>query len=165
MCLGAVNGGVKFCTNSCDQFAIAAHQKKVEVQPNHVYISGGKKSAFTYPHLPAVASGTNLNIMLGKLRPREDWLCIFQSMLEESAPEPKFESSVVTPKKRKFWYLTVSDNMATDDPLLSSSFSLWALDTPDAIKTLVFSVQNLDTKLRDFQLTVSEDVDAIITRI
>jgi hypothetical protein len=84
--------------------------------------------------------------------------------MEDVVPESKFES-MVTPKKRKFCYVSLGDDLATDDPLLSSSLTSWDLDAPKTVKALANSIQQLDSKLRDFQLAVGEDVDSLLTRV
>jgi hypothetical protein len=70
MCLGAVNGGVKFCMLSCDECSVAAHAKKVKVEPNNVYINAGRNAAYTNPHIAAASLGSAFNVCLGELRPR-----------------------------------------------------------------------------------------------
>jgi hypothetical protein len=66
LCLGAVSGGVKFCMLSNDKCSIQAHSRKVQVEPDTVYISGGKKSAYAHPRLPIDSIGGSLNLMLGE---------------------------------------------------------------------------------------------------
>jgi hypothetical protein len=78
LCKGTVNGGVKFCLLPSDQCTIGAHSKKVSVDGSHVYINAGCNAAYTNPHIEAVALGPDLNVFLGELRLREDWLHLFQ---------------------------------------------------------------------------------------
>jgi hypothetical protein len=82
LCLGAVNGGVKFCTLPCDKCTVGAHTKKVAVQASNVYANAGWNAVYTYPSLPIAALETNnMSSILGELHPREEWLQIFPSTL------------------------------------------------------------------------------------
>jgi len=60
-----------------DKCTVQAHSKKLLVDPNTLYISDNKTSAYSYPRLPIESIGGTLNLMLNKLHPREDWLKIF----------------------------------------------------------------------------------------
>jgi hypothetical protein len=64
LCLGTVNGGIKFYTLGRDKCTFSTHSRKVNVDLNHVYILGGKNAAFTHHHIPAVLLGPNLPAFL-----------------------------------------------------------------------------------------------------
>jgi hypothetical protein len=50
-CLGAVSGGVKFCTQGASLCSFQSHQpKKVTVFQGHLYIAAGRNSAYTQHH-------------------------------------------------------------------------------------------------------------------
>ncbi len=72
LCLGAMNGGVKFCLVPCEKCTVAAHTKKIEVFPAHVYVNSCRNTAFTDPHVAATILGPSLNAFLSELRPREE---------------------------------------------------------------------------------------------
>jgi hypothetical protein len=69
LCMGSVNGGVKFCLVPVDRCSVGAHSRKVEVQDSHVYINDGRNAAFTDPHIPSLAFGSALPELLGELHP------------------------------------------------------------------------------------------------
>jgi hypothetical protein len=52
MCLGAVAGGIKFCTLDAGMCFFSTHSKKVEVTPRAIYISTGRQSAFSHHFAP-----------------------------------------------------------------------------------------------------------------
>jgi hypothetical protein len=132
MCLGAVNGGVKFCMLACDKCAVAAHSKKVKVEVHHVYINAGQNAAYTNPHIAVASLGSTFNVLLGELHPHEDWLHIFQSYLDEAEEDSNIKD-LVTPKKCKYRYLTYLLDLKTDsNHMLLSSFSSWDMDAPEA---------------------------------
>jgi hypothetical protein len=162
LCLGAVNGGVKFCMLACDSCTVGTHTKKVDVVAGHVYINTGRNAAYTNPHLSSNIMGPSLSDYLGELQPREDWLVIFQSFTDED--DGKVDSKpLVTPKKRKHRYVTESlASMEGTDALFSSS---WDLDSSDAVKALLSAVQTTDQWLLDFQLSAGEDVDTLFSRV
>jgi hypothetical protein len=165
LCKGMVNGGVKFCLLPSDQCTIGAHTKKVSVDGSHVYINAGRNAAYTNPHIAAAALGPDLKVFLGELCPREDWLHIFQVYLDELTPQPSYKE-FTTPKKRKYRYLPdpldfQSDSMDTG----LSSFISWDMELPEATKMLASMIQKLDTKMSDFQVVISEDVDSMFTKL
>jgi hypothetical protein len=166
LCLGAVNGGIKFCLSPVDQCLIGAHAKKVEVHPSHVYIIAGRNATFTDPHAPVSAFGSSLTLLLGELHPREEWLAIFQSFLEQSAAVSSARV-LATPKKRKYRYLPDTEDLPTagslDSPL--SSFSSWDMDQPDSLKQLGTAFGRLESRFSTFQVAVGEDVDTLLARL
>jgi hypothetical protein len=74
LCLGAVAGGVKFCTLGAVSCNFVTHAKKVEVFADHLYVATGKNSAFTHHHVP-VASLTldQLEGLLQERHSKEEW--------------------------------------------------------------------------------------------
>jgi hypothetical protein len=74
LCLGAVNGGIKFCTLPCDKCTVCTHSRKVALEGNHLYINAGQNAVYTNPSLPIAAPGSSLSTFPGKLHPHEDWL-------------------------------------------------------------------------------------------
>jgi hypothetical protein len=159
LCLGAVNGGIKFCLVTADRCQIGSHAKKVEVTTSDVYIDAGRNAAFTDPHVPSTSFGSALSALLGELHPRDEWLHIFQAFLDENS-SAALSGALVTPRKRKFRYLpdpAASDG--TDDSPLTSLGS-WDVDQGDLGKVIVSSLQKLESRLSDFQVAVGEDVDA-----
>lgn len=163
LCLGAVNGGIKFCMLPCDKCGFTTHGKKVKVYPDHVYILGGKNAAFTNPHIPVASIGGLLDSMLGEYRPREEWLKIFQSILDETVPPSTFE----TPRKRQFRYYAISETSDIPDEDLVASFGSWdfeAMGSSD-LRRFATAIQGLDARLRQFQLAVGEDVDQLTSKL
>jgi hypothetical protein len=77
---------------------------KMSVDGGPVYINAGRNAAYTNLHIAALALGPDLNVFLGELRPREDWLHIFQVYLDELMPQPSYKD-FTTPKKWKYRYL------------------------------------------------------------
>jgi len=47
LCLGAVNGRVKFCTLGGDMCSFATHSKKAKVHQGHLYIAGSCNNVYT----------------------------------------------------------------------------------------------------------------------
>jgi hypothetical protein len=165
LCLGVVNNGVKFCMASCSDCTVGSHSKKVMVNPDHVYINAGKNAAFTDPHLPVSYMGSDLNTYLGELRPREDWLRIFQAYMEENEESNTVSKVLVTPKKRKHRFLSdpiMTETDAGDLLLLSSSWE--ATDSNEILKALTTAFQQLDQRLTEFQLSAGDDVDTLFGR-
>lgn len=121
-CLGAVNGGVKFCTLHSDMCSVSAHVKKVAVAGDHVYISGAKTSAFSNPRLPALIIGSTLPSLLQQTHPRDEWLQIFQGILDTQSDifQPL---SAATPKKRRICYDLAEEEDDTTAEALISSFN------------------------------------------
>lgn len=140
LCLGAVSGGVKFCMLSNDKCSMQAHSRKVQVEPDTVYIRCGKNSAYAHPRLPIDSIGGSLNLMLGELRPREDWLKIFQSYLDDSIHSGKAEM-LLTPKKRKHRYFGQDDDTLGVDDNVLEALSSWELETTgaDSLRLLLSS--------------------------
>jgi hypothetical protein len=99
MCLGVVRS-TKFCMAAASECTIiGSHTKKVCVTTDHIYINAGKNSEFSDPHVPSMYMGPLLAAHLGELRPREDWLQIFQVLLDENDATLPMTKDVVTPKK------------------------------------------------------------------
>jgi hypothetical protein len=167
LCLGAVNGGIKFCLLPASQSSVGAHAKKVDIHPSHVYINAGRNAAFTDPHLPETAFGGSLSSLFSEFYPREEWLIIFQGFMEDTAPSQVSSKALVTPRKRKFRYLPDPDSTVTAGPLDSplSSFSSWDMDQPDSMKQLGSLFRRFETRFSAFQLAVGEDVDLLVARV
>jgi len=160
LCLGTINGGIKFCTLPCDKCTVGAHSRKVAVEGNHLYINAGRNAAYTNPSLPS-----SLFTFLGELHPHEDWLRIFQAYLDEetSGTETK---AYVTPKKCKHRYLEDEANLAMDSPLeLAPSFSSWDNDHPENMQAFAAALKNLESRFVSFQRATGEDVESLITKI
>jgi hypothetical protein len=162
LCLGAVNGGIKFCLAAADKCSVGAHQTKVDVSTSHVYINAGRNAAFTDPHVPVDVLGSSLPTLLSELHPREDWLRIFQSFLDLVPPDPS-ATSLVTPKKRKFRYLPDETDSSGDSPL--SSFSSWDVDQGDVGKAVSAALHKLENRFTEFQIAVGEDVDSLFLKL
>jgi hypothetical protein len=160
LCLGAVNGGVKFCMLACDLCTIGAHAKKVEVVADHVCINAGRNAAYTNPHLPRSTMGSSLSEYLGELHPREDWLIIFHTFAKDE-PTKGDAKPLLTPKKHKHRYVT--ESLVALEGIESLFSSSWDADSSDAIKILTSSVQNIEQRLLDFQMTAGEDVDTLFS--
>jgi hypothetical protein len=167
LCLGAVNGGIKFCLLPMDQCSVSAHSKKVEIHPSHVYINAGRNAAFTDPHAHQDAFGASLTPLLGELHPREDWLLMFQGFLDAFVATAPSVKALTTPRKRKLRYLPDPDGIpasgSLDSPL--SSFSSWDMDQPDSLKQLATAFGRLESKFSAFQVAVGEDVDDLLARL
>jgi hypothetical protein len=70
LCLGAVSGGVKFCLLPGDKCTIAAHSKKVNVEPIHVYINGGGgEFSFHGPTCSHCIIGASFNTYAWRITP------------------------------------------------------------------------------------------------
>jgi len=103
--------------------------------------------------------GSDLIYYLGELRPREDWLRIFQALLEENEEE-MIVKPLITPKKRKHRYL-----METTPSRLASMESWDPLESPDSFKDLSEKLQQVDQRLTNFQLRVGDNVDVLFNRV
>ncbi len=128
-----------------------------------MYIHGGKNSAYVNPHIPAVGLGSTLEPMLGELRPQEDWLRIFQAILDETTVSTSFE----TPRKRQFRYYSGGEGRDSPDADLLASFSAWDFETigSEEVKRLAQSIHSMETHLKQFQIAVGEDVDQLISKV
>jgi hypothetical protein len=135
LCLGAVNGGVKFCTLAREKCSVSAHSKKVQVDPNH-------------------------------LHSREEWLQIFQTLLD-SQVLPSQPSSIATPKKKCHRYLSGDDDIPLHEDGLLASFSSWDLDAigGDDMRRLLTHIQSLNVNLKQFQLLVGDNMDTVFQRV
>ena len=159
MCLGAVNNGIKFCMASASACTVGTHAKKVAVVHDHVYVNAGKGAAFSDPHVPATFLGSDLSSYLGELRPREDWLRLFQAVLDENG-EDNAVKPLITPKKRKHRYFL------EDSPSGLSTMESWdPMDSPEPVTILSDRLRQVDQRLTNFQLRVGDDVDMLFTRI
>jgi hypothetical protein len=162
LCLGAVNGGVKFCLLPIDKCSVAAHGKKVSVLPSQVYINAGRSSAYSNPTVAVDALGSALPSLLGELHPREDWLRILQHYIEDHG----VSNPLVTPKKCKHQCLPDEQNLAQDSSdSLISTFSSWDLDSPEGLKGVFQLAQKLESRVIDFQLIAGEDIDSVLANI
>jgi hypothetical protein len=161
LCLGSVNNGIKFCMASGKECTVGTHSKKVAVEHHHIYVNAGKGAAFSDPHVPtAYLEASILNAYLAELRPREDWLKIFQAILDDHQDDPDLKP-LITPKKRKHRYLTCED-----DPSPLSLMASWVpIDTSESLKFVLDKVQQVDQRLTEFQLRVGDDVDTLFARI
>lgn len=166
LCLGAVNGGVKFCTLAREKCSVSAHSKKVQDDSNHLYVIGGKTFAFTNPRVPSLVVGNALSSLLQELHPREEWLQIFQTLLD-SQVLPSQPSSIATPKKKRHRYLSDDDDIPLPEDGLLASFSSWDLDAigGDDMRRLIIHIQSLDANLKQFQLLVGDDMDTVFQRV
>jgi hypothetical protein len=164
LCLGSVNGGVKFCLASGDKCSVGAHAKKVDVHPSHVYINAGRNAAYTDPHVSSTAFGSALPNLMGELHPHEDWLRIFQGFLDDSISEVP-TGTLVTPRKRKFRYLPdpIDIPAVGDSPI--TSLTSWDAEQPELTKNMVNALQKLENRFADFQMAVGEDVDALFSKL
>jgi hypothetical protein len=124
-----------------------------------------RNAAYTNPHIAVASLGPVFSASLGELHPHEDWLWIFQAYIDNAMEEPNFKA-LVTPKICKYHYLTDPSDLKSDsNDTLLSSFSSWDVDAPEAVKTLVTTVQKLETRVLDFQLAVGEDVDFLFRKL
>lgn len=57
LCLGTVNGGIKYYLLAGDKYTVATHSKKVEVSCPHFYVNAGKSAAYMEPHVFLSALG------------------------------------------------------------------------------------------------------------
>jgi len=164
LCLGAVNGGIKFCLFPAEKCSVGAHSKKVDVHLNHVYVNAGRNAAYTDPHVPKEAVGTALTSLLGELHPREEWLLLFQDCLDSMEGASGAIKSLSTPRKRKFRYLSDPTDLAVGESPLSS-FSSWEMDDQsEPLKALATAFRKFETRFTDFQLSVGEDVDVLFNK-
>jgi hypothetical protein len=159
LCLGAVSGGVKFCTRGAT-CSIQAHTKKVPVEPGHLYISSVNRSAFSQPHVPASLLGENLDLVLQEVHPKAEWVHIFQGLQPSVSIAPAI--SAVTPAKRKFRYLV--DNQHDED-LLIRDLESWDFDTvpSEDLQKLTSLLTLIQGWVAQFQVSVGEDVDKLFS--
>jgi len=103
--------------------------------------------------------GSDLNSYLGELRPREDWLRLFQAVLDENG-EDALVKPLITPKKHKHRYLL------ENSPSGLSTMESWdPMDPSETVKILSDQLRQVDQRLTDFQLRVGDDVDMLFTRV
>ena len=165
LCLGAVNGGIKFCLFPSDKCSVGAHSKKVDVHLDHVYVNAGRNSAYSDPHVPRAAFGPSLDSLLGELHPREDWLLIFQDFLDSFQDQPVSTKPLSTPRKRKFRYLPDPTDLAVGASPLSS-FSSWEFEEQtEPLKSLATALRKFESRFTDFPLAVGEDVDLLFNKL
>jgi hypothetical protein len=127
-----------------DKCSVGAHAKKVEVTLDHVYINAGCNAAYTDPHVPREAFGTSLEPLLGDLRPREEWLLIFQGFLDSIQDNPATKQ-LSTPRKRKFRCLPDPSALGDESSPLSS-FSSWEIDDQsEPLKTLASAFRKFES--------------------
>ena len=136
-CCGAVSRGITFCTLSSAVCTTKSHAKKVEVIPNHLYISTGRDSAYAHHHAPVDGlSADQLAVVLRERHTKEEWVGLLHGLnsqplvtnreLFSEEPEVKGSDggnrvlSAITPaRKRKTRY----GSIAKDEPDEASSFS------------------------------------------
>ena len=115
MCLGAVAGGVKFCTLESSVCSFSSHTKKVEVRPDAIYISTGRQSAFSLHYAPVASlSGEQVERLLEERHTKDEWVRLLlgarqgsQDTTVRGCGNPGVTSilDVVTPgRKRKVRY-------------------------------------------------------------
>jgi hypothetical protein len=116
MCLGAVAGGVKFCTLDETSCTFSTHAKKVAVRAGSIYISTGRQSAFAHHYAPTVSlSSEQLEGLLEERHTKEEWIRLLLGLRQGSdgvdvgsspgATNPVNVLNGVTPgRKRKVRY-------------------------------------------------------------
>jgi hypothetical protein len=73
LCCGSVAGGVKFCTLGATACGFTTHVKRVAMERNHLYVSGGQNSAFTHHHVPVAALAPDqVSALLKEQHSKED---------------------------------------------------------------------------------------------
>jgi hypothetical protein len=98
MCLGAVAGGVKFCTLRKADCSFTTHSRKVEVARGVVYLSAGSNSAFTHHYAPTEAlTEVQVEELLGESHTKEEWIRLLRGLTEAAADSKTLGS---TPNKR-----------------------------------------------------------------
>lgn len=180
LCLGAVNGGVKFCTLGVEQCSYSTHSKKVLVQPDHVYILAGPKAAYSNHFIPVDKFlPDQLQQFLGETRSLEEWIQLFNTI--NARPVGRTIHSVATPaKKRKHRYLTESDttvDLASDLQDLLDLLNAWKVES-DEFESLPSSesyqklgsfvaaaIQKLLAQYESLALHVGEDMDDAVDRL
>lgn len=171
ICMGAVNGGVKFCTLGADTCSYSTHEKKVSVKENHIYIASTNKSAFSHHYLSTgLLTRDELTALTMETRPLEEWIQLFHSF--QQLPEPFDIKSVVTPKKRKLRYeeedeeVNLLSSLIQDFNAITSSdedFEVFiqAKDFYPMWDKLVRSVNSLNSKVKVLRHSTGDDLDAL----
>jgi len=104
-CLGAVSGGVKFCTQGVGTCSVQIHRsKKVSVSNGHLYIAAGRNSAYTQHHADAAhLQQVQLNNVLRERRSLQDWVQLLHglNLAKQEASFARPTLSAITPSKKR----------------------------------------------------------------
>lgn len=128
MCLGAVSGGVKFCTLDSSVCSFTTHAKKVEVRPGAIYISTGRQSAFSHHYaLVDSLSVEQLERLLEERHSKEEWIRLLlgarqgsdggdEGLSGNALPSTSVLDAITPGRKRKVRYKDEADLTAAQTP-------------------------------------------------
>ena len=133
-CLGAVSGGVKFCTLGKEHCSFQSHKAtKIEVFVNHLYISGGRNAAYSQHHADiSQLTSVQLENVLRERHPRNVWVSLIHGLnlnsasnIERMEGREELVSAITPCKKRKQseGFMGLESNSIPDLQLVSSDES------------------------------------------
>jgi len=128
MCLGAVAGGIKFCTLDAGMCSFSTNSKKVEVTPRAIYISTGRQSAISHHFAPVdLLTQDQIDRLLEERHSKEEWIRLLLGLTKDASSPGTLKAGTVmgtmsvldavTPgRKRKVRYEDEADLGGTQTP-------------------------------------------------
>jgi len=95
ICLGALSGGLKFCTLGASGCSYSSHIKKASVEANRLYISTGRNSAFINHYVDvSLLTAMQKEAMLAERHTKEEWVQVFHAWnMAQKEPGPEVSSA------------------------------------------------------------------------